>query len=134
MTTKMACSQVGMLCAQEMGFDDVEQFLALELTTDERDGMRVFEQSLESVVDKLAPMPGHRARLMNFFHNETRRAQREIRDKMKSVKRSAAEQVAVRVITGPIDMIIATRHEYTHQQAINVQAIYRRDTLHRNSP
>lgn len=87
-----------MLCAQEMGFDDVEQFLALELTTDERDGMRVFEQSLESVVDKLAPMPGHRARLMNFFHNETRRAQREMRDKMKSVKRSAAEQVAVRVI------------------------------------
>mmetsp|Transcript_47483 Transcript_47483/g.117558 ORF Transcript_47483/g.117558 Transcript_47483/m.117558 type:complete len:1167 (-) Transcript_47483:221-3721(-) len=79
---------------QEMGFDDVEQFLTLELTIDERDGLRVHERSLDFVLDRIAPAPGHRTRLMNFFHNETRRAQRGMREKIKDLRSSHTKQLA----------------------------------------
>ena len=77
-----------------MGFDDVDQLLTLELSVDHRDGLRLGDRSLERVLDTLAPMPGHRIRLVNFFHNESRRAQREIRDGMAALHRSHTEELA----------------------------------------
>lgn len=41
-----------------------------------RDGLRLGDRELFGVIDNLNPMPGHRVRLINFFHNESRRTQR----------------------------------------------------------
>ena len=69
---------------RQMGFDDVNQLLALQHACDDRDSKRldVHNASFASLLDSLRLAPGHRVRLVQFFQNEARNAARAAHEKL----------------------------------------------------
>jgi hypothetical protein len=79
-----------------MGFNDVDQLLALQMSTDPRDTLRldVHDAGLESVLDQLNLMPGHRVRMQQFFMNEARNAARAAHERELELANAHARDVA----------------------------------------
>jgi hypothetical protein len=81
----------------QLGFDDVDQLLALQHASDPRDAGRVdvYESGYGGVLDQLNLMPGHRIRMLQFFQNESRNAARAAHERtLDEANRRAAEVAA----------------------------------------